>query len=920
MSIEPFFASTHRRSRLVRYAAACVVAGLCASGVSDGRGAVAGQINDNGVTAFLLTLEKVVRGGQSADFLALLDSRADREAATTFAMFEVVPGATRTIAQLRDELRITTPGREGLRIIVDVFTEFGDRGRVSTWQLDISPDLAGAWRIVDQERLSSVDNLYRLSINATRQYEARNFVLTSEDLRLTLSEGTVFTVDTDQGTTGLVLLGRGDMRFAPTPDTEKGQVRIFSGDEVLSTPFDAAYIRLRDVSAHGDAAALHEQPTNERSLRRAQEVFKEEASKTFIIELGDLSSDTWSLLPGFGDFVAEVRTRRFETLTYARARSEPEDVSVFNRRRQRNIAVYASAAKLAERGRFYNEDDTAAIDILHYDIDVSYSPDRLWLEGRARLRLRMRDELAGQLTLRLADPLTVHSVVSDRFGRLFSLRVRNQNTILINVPGASDAGELQLTITYSGRVQPQTPDREVLLVQRGSADTSNGSDRVDASMIRGEPAFLYSNRSYWYPQGTVSDYATARIRITVPTNMTAIASGELSDDSPALVASEDGAATRRAYLFEATRPVRYLAFIVSRFGRSDRVTIAFDESSAADAGIPAAIPLSGDVNETMDLTVEAHPLQVRRGRQLVERAADIARFYQGVVGDSPYPTFTLALVENMLPGGHSPGYFAVLNQPLPNTPLVWRTDPANFDGFPDFFLAHEMAHQWWGQAVGWRNYHEQWLSEGFAQYFAALYARRAHGDEVFGDILEQMRRWALRESDQGPVYLGYRLGHVRNDSRIFRALIYNKGAAVLHMLRGLIGDEAFFRGLRRFYVGARFVKAGTEDLRFAMEAESGQDLERFFERWIYGASLPRLTLTHRVDSSGPQPAVLLKIEQRGEVFDLPVVVTLDYGGGREDDVLVKVTRQVVEQRVPLEAPLRGVRVHDARGTLADIEM
>ena len=84
------------------------------------------------------------------------------------------------------------------------------------------------------------------------------------------------------------------------------------------------------------------------------------------------------------------------------------------------------------------------------------------------------------------------------------------------------------------------------------------------------------------------------------------------------------------------------------------------------------------------------------------------------------------------------------------TALTWRNDPAAFDRFPDFFLAHELAHQWWGQAVGWRNYHEQWLSEGFAQYFAALYAQHQRGDGVFAGVLRQMRRWAMSESDQGP--------------------------------------------------------------------------------------------------------------------------------------------------------------------------
>ena len=99
--------------------------------------------------------------------------------------------------------------------------------------------------------------------------------------------------------------------------------------------------------------------------------------------------------------------------------------------------------------------------------------------------------------------------------------------------------------------------------------------------------------------------------------------------------------------------------------------------------------------------------------------------------------FGVALVESDLPGGHSPGYFAALNQPLPTSRLVWRNDPAAFSGFPDFFIAHELAHQWWGQAVGWKNYHEQWVSEGFAQYFAALYAQREKGNDEFETILKQ---------------------------------------------------------------------------------------------------------------------------------------------------------------------------------------
>ena len=200
--------------------------------------------------------------------------------------------------------------------------------------------------------------------------------------------------------------------------------------------------------------------------------------------------------------------------------------------------------------------------------------------------------------------------------------------------------------------------------------------------------------------------------------------------------------------------------------------------------------------------------------------------YSSLMGDIPYAAIKLAMVEDDLPGGHAPGYFAMLNNPPPVQQFNWRNDPAAFANFPEFFIAHELAHEWFGQAVGWKNYHEQWLIEGFAQYFAALYSEHLHRKDSFDKVISQMARWTLDKSDQGSVYLGYRLGHIKGDSRVFRALVYNKGGLVLHMLRRLIGDEAFFNGVKRFYMTWRFKKAGTEDLKAAFEAEAHRSQER----------------------------------------------------------------------------------------------
>ncbi len=132
-----------------------------------------------------------------------------------------------------------------------------------------------------------------------------------------------------------------------------------------------------------------------------------------------------------------------------------------------------------------------------------------------------------------------------------------------------------------------------------------------------------------------------------------------------------------------------------------------------------------------------------------------------------------------------------------------------------------------------------------------------------------MSGWALDDSDQGPVFLGYRVGHFKGDSRLFRAVVYNKGAMVLHMLRGLVGDEAFFAGIRRFYTTWRFKKAGTDDFRRAMEEASGRDLTQYFEQWVIGDGLPQVTFGWRVEERDGGSEAVVRLEQAGEVFHCP---------------------------------------------------
>ena len=920
-------------------------------------GAVAGQVpvraqdtEELSLQAFLQAVETAISTMDRNRWLDLLSPSADRDQALEFFDAMVPQGITRVVVKQRD--RSALPGAlpgEGYQLVLEVFQEMGNRGRIATWRLDIRRprgDQLGRqpWRIQAEDRLASIEGLHRLALQTGKQFSARNLVLTAVDFTLKLPQGDVFVAETPEGVTALVLIGDGTLLFEPAPKEEKGQLRLFAGTDTLETPFTVAFVRINPFEFEQRVAdnMLLPVQVDPRARRRGLAVFDEDVAKSFNLDLSDLSREVWSLLPQPGDFVAEVRTRRFEALTYARSGGEPEDVTLFQRGRRRNISSYASAQKLSSRGRFYDEDDLVDYDITNYDIDAQYFPDREWMEGRTRLKLRVKSHALGVLTLRFADSLNVSSVSSDEFGRLMFLRVRNQNSVLVNLPSpVSRDFPLTLTLNYSGRLARTNVQDESTSVS-GDPDTTvaqgqRNSQPDDIPFIAAEPKWLLSNRSYWYPQAQVSDYASAHIRITVPAEYGVVASGVLEPGSPAAaepVVLEGSGRTlpRVSYTFNSPQPLRYLAMLVSKMSRVDAATVALDivaPPQGAVLSVPAdtlaqqiaklvaltvLVPPIGARN-TVQLAVEANKRQESRAREIVPLGADVIRLYASLVGDIPYDAITIAMVEDELPGGHAPGYLAMINNPPPILAHNWRNDPAAFAGFPEFFIAHELAHQWFGQAVGWKNYHEQWLSEGFAQYFAALFARERRGEDAFRDILRQFRRWAIDDSDQGPVYLGYRLGHIKNESRVFRAVVYNKGASVLHMLRRLVGDEAFFRGVRRYYADNRFKKAGTDDLRKAMEAESGRNLERFFERWIYDSTIPRLRFSSTQD--GQELAV--RFEQTGEVFDLPVLVTVTYTDGKTAEHLVTLSEAVTEQRLPLTGTVRSVEVNQDGGAVAVIE-
>ncbi|HIG48435.1 MAG TPA: M1 family peptidase, partial [candidate division Zixibacteria bacterium] len=160
--------------------------------------------------------------------------------------------------------------------------------------------------------------------------------------------------------------------------------------------------------------------------------------------------------------------------------------------------------------------------------------------------------------------------------------------------------------------------------------------------------------------------------------------------------------------------------------------------------------------------------------------------------------------------------------------------------------AHEIAHQWFGDSVTESDWHHVWLSEGFATYFGALYFERAYGRDRFIQSMQGSKQRYLRafERNPGPIHDS----RISDLSDVLTGYHYVKGGWVLHMLRGIMGDTAFFNGIRDYYRTYRDENALTADFQKVMEFHGERPLDWFFQQWIYETGHPVYQLSWTWDN------------------------------------------------------------------------
>lgn len=296
------------------------------------------------------------------------------------------------------------------------------------------------------------------------------------------------------------------------------------------------------------------------------------------------------------------------------------------------------------------------------------------------------------------------------------------------------------------------------------------------------------------------------------------------------------------------------------------------------------------------------------------------RFYSHVYGEPPV---------SHLYAGEVPYAEGLAFPGMIDLSLLTATKTA-YEGFDQIFRAHETAHQWWGIAVDFDTYHDQWLSEGFSDFSGLWYLQTRSGkNELYFKTLDRWRDEILRRREKAaPISLGYRMDTSQDESTNYGVIVYNKGAWVLHMLRILMLDlqgmsEEKFKGtMRDFYGQYRGRSASTRDFQTVVEQHVGQSMDWFFREWVDGWQVPTYKVATRTEpAEGGKYRIKLRVLQEDvpDDFLMYVPVTVDLGENRVARVRVKVQGPRTEVDLPLmPAQPKSVKFNDLNGVLAEV--
>jgi hypothetical protein len=734
-----------------------------------------------------------------------------------------------------------------------------------------------------------LEQLNSASIDPTQIYVLRNARITRDGVNFYFTRGFIaFLTKTQDEITGAVFVGQGEVLLVPPDPVEKRSLALFTGSPILEEQFTAAYLRFTDKTAEGLLAAAR-RPDPEDSEQPP------DFASQWNVALRTLN--TASSTRVLADLLGGRRYTFFRARIYAAKRPaydvviderSPEAVTVATLGRTGEglyTDVWCSFPNKAARARSFDVLSEPAR-VLSYKIQTRIQADHS-LEGRAELLLKclsssdrvVRFQLSRWLKVSKVEDEDGQSLVVFQYasGEGSDTGARRDDWIEIALPKTYPVGgQYRLVFTYQGNV---------------IADVGNGVLYVGA-------------RGSWYPHRPLSEPASYDLIFDYPQNLTLVATGTRLEES----SSGDW----RHSHWQSNGGFRVAGFnlgpyhtVRRRVGKTLVEVYATKEAEAAlerrraehGAAIIETPPRLGEAQVPIRVIPQfVTPLKPAALLEPVaENAADAIEYYEKQFGAFPYPRLAIA----QIPGNFGQGWPELVYLPtLTFLPEAERSamgfTKTEDDLLTESLLAHEIAHQWWGNLLGWKTYHDEWLSEGLANYAAVLcLAQEKDGERKSRQLLQIFKRDLLRKTEAGntvesggPIWLGERLSNSLNPDG-YSNIVYKKACWILHMLRDLMTDpatgseERFFRMLRDLLAAHRDEEISTEDfvrhaekyMTRAMDLERDRRLDWFFNEWVYNTGIPTYKLTSKTRRLGlGRFQVQGSIEQTGVPSDFEMLI------------------------------------------------
>lgn len=458
------------------------------------------------------------------------------------------------------------------------------------------------------------------------------------------------------------------------------------------------------------------------------------------------------------------------------------------------------------------------IDVQHYSIDAEINPHTQSLAATVQVEFIPLDDTS-TISFELNNALNLSKVTDDGGRQIPASRLQQDSSIRLSLPEALPKGKAStLTFTYDGRL---------------TGEEESPVYGIKFASIQNDHAFLlYPAR--WFP---VNDYTadrfTADLKVTVPSGYRVVASGlESSDTAPA---------DKVAYRFKFDQP-------------------SFPGSLAVVEGDPK--PVNADGVTTFFYLRDTAGMAAAYADEI----GKIMTYFTGLYGLPPKASLTVVETEAGAPNGYAaPG-------------LLFLSPKAIGKQVNVKLLANQISRQWWGILTSPVTRNHLWWENGMARYSEALYLEHTNGPEAMKAEMRDTYIEALTV-DNPPLIQSSRL---EDYSPEFWAETAGKGAAVLNMLRWVIGDESFFKLLKAFPERFSWKSASTDDFRKVAEEVSGQELRYFFAEWIESSGAPEFKLEYTVFRTQKGFRVMGKVAQDLDTFRMPVNLKIETEGNPEE--------------------------------------